>query len=257
MRKKSAKEENDNQDRWLLTYSDMITLLMAFFLMMYSMSVLNLSKFRDAAISIRSGFGGVVRGQGKSVLSTSGLLSAQPSAIDGNKAGAEWRVLKPLVDYIENDKKLKKMAQVKETSQGIVITILSDHLLFEPGHAEVRAEALPLLDHIAETLDKVGNNIRIEGHTCNLTPRSSKYPTNWELSTARAVNVLRYMVEQKGLDARQFSAAGYGSMKPSAPNTSEANRRKNRRVEIVIVSPANRPVEKTNQLREEIRRIPD
>jgi len=237
MRKKKGHEGHDNAERWLLTYADMITLLMAFFIMMYSMSVLNMAKFRAAAISIRSGFGGIIQGQGKSVLGETGAFSPKPSPIAGDKLGVDWSVVKPLVTYIEKDPNLRKNTQIARDSRGIVVTLLSDDLLFDAGSAEINSRAMPLLDKIAETLDKMGNSIRVEGHTCDLPPRpGSGYPTNWELSTARATNVLRYFVEAKGLDPRLFSAAGYAGLRPFLPNTCEENRRRNRRVEIVIVA---------------------
>ena len=249
MRRRKDGEGHGNSERWLLTYADMITLLMAFFIMMYSMSVLNMNKFHEAAISIRSGFGGIIRGQGKSILGSSGSFSAKPSPIQqGDLAGAAWRAVKPLVEYIEKDKRLRKSTLVGEDQRGIVVSMLSDKLLFRPGSAEVSERAYPLLDRIAEMLDKTANNIRIEGYTCDLPPRTVPssppgrgggergYPTNWELSTARATNVLRYFTEQKGLDAGRFSVVGYAGGRPMVPNTSEANRRRNRRVDIVIAT---------------------
>lgn len=238
MRRKKTGEGHDNNDRWLLTYADMITLLMAFFIMMYSMSVLNVSKFHEAAISIRSGFGGIVKGQGKSILGVSGAYSAKPSPIKpGDTANATWGLIRPLLTYIKKNPNLSANAQVSVDRRGIVVSMLSDNLLFEPGSAEIRSEAYPLLDQIGQTLDKTANTIRVEGHTCDLPPRKGGlYPTNWELSTARATNVLRFFVEIKGLDARPFCAAGYAGLHPLVPNTSDANRRKNRRVDIVIIS---------------------
>jgi len=248
-RTKKCHSEHENLERWLLTYADMITLLMAFFIMMYSMSVLNMAKFREAAISIRSGFGGLVQGQGKSVLGSSGSFSPKPATLDGSSPGADWKVVKPLVTYIEKSTELRGSTQVGRDTRGIVITMLSDNLLFDSGSADIKDRAHPLLDKVAETLDKVSNPVRVEGHTCDLPPRrGGKYPTNWELSSARATNVLRYFVEQKGLDPRLFSAAGFAGMHPFLPNTSEKNRRRNRRVDVVIVTnepwPPPQPVNK-------------
>jgi chemotaxis protein MotB len=236
MRKRSENEDHGNADRWLLTYSDMITLLMAFFIMMYSMSVLNLSKFREAAFSIRSGFGGMMNGQGKSPLGTSGVFGAKPAAIQGDTAGVSWTVLKPLVNFIEGSAG-EGSVEIGEDQRGIVITIGSDALLFSPGSATIREKAYPLLNKIAGTLAQTNNLVQIEGHTCNLPTRSSKYPSNWELSTARATNVLRYLVERKKLQSWKFAAAGYGDVRPVAMNNTDASRRKNRRVEIVILRP--------------------
>ncbi|MEN6358112.1 MAG: OmpA family protein [Armatimonadota bacterium] len=236
MRRKSENEEHGSSERWLLTYADMITLLMAFFIMMYSMSVLNLSKFREAAFSIRSGFGGMINGQGKSPLGASGMFGPKPSAVQGDTAGVSWRVLKPLVNFIENTSGDNTVA-IGEDQRGIVITIGSDALLFKSGSATIRENAYPLLDKIAGTLTQTDNLVQIEGHTCNLPTRSSRYPSNWELSTARATNVLRYLVERKKLQSWRFAAAGYGDVRPVAMNDTDANRRKNRRVEIVILRP--------------------
>jgi len=236
MRRKSEKESHGDADRWLLTYSDMITLLMAFFIMMYSMSVLNLAKFKEVAFSIRSGFGGEIKGQGKSPLGTSGQFGPKPSALEGDTAGVSWRVLKPLVNYIENAAG-DNTVEIGEDKRGIVITIGSDALLFEPGSTRIREQAYPMLSKIAGTLKQTDNLVQINGHTCNLSVRGSGALSNWELSTGRATNVLRYLVEKHGLQPWRFSAAGYGCVRPIVPNTSEANRRKNRRVEIILLRP--------------------
>ena len=242
MRKKKGGEGHENSERWLLTYADMITLLMAFFIMMYSMSILNLSKFRQAAISIRSGFGGMVKGQGKSVLGSSGTFSIKPSPIEGDTAGVSWRILRPLVNYIEKGSGDPSVA-IGEDKRGIVITMSSDLLLFDPGSARLKPRALPVLDRITEMLEQTGNLVRVEGHTCDLPPRGGLYPTNWELSTARATEVLRYVVEQKGLAGERFAAAGYASVRAKAPNDKEQNRIRNRRVEIVMLRPEAASVE--------------
>lgn len=238
MRKRfSHKEESESSDRWLLTYADMITLLMAFFIMMYSMSVLNLSKFRQAAISIRSGFGGIIRGQGKSVFGTSGMFASKPSPIEGDTAGVNWSMLKPLVNYIDENTSENLDINIGEDPRGIVITVRSDKMLFDPGSAEIRRRAEPVLDQIAKVLEKVNNEVRVEGHTCDLPPRQSRFEDNWELSGVRAANVVRYLLYEHGLDASRFSIAGYGSGRPICPNDSEYHRRKNRRVEIIILRP--------------------
>ena len=237
MRKRGKDGGDDNHDRWLLSYADMITLLMAFFIMMYSMSVLNLSKFRDAAISIRSGFGGVLKGQGRSILGSSGKFAAKPSPIEGDTAGVSWKVIKPLVDYALNDEVAKRTVSLGEDERGLVITLLSDRTLFDTGTAEVKPRAYPVLDRIAELLDKTANRIQVEGHTCDLPLRKSRYRSNLELSIARAMTVLRYLEREKGLPSHRFSVAGHGSTRPIWSNDSEENRRRNRRVEIILVRP--------------------
>lgn len=239
-RRKGHDEPRGNPDRWLLTYADLITLLMAFFVMMYSMSVLNLSKFSEAAISIRSGFGGNTPGQGRGAMGANGRFAVRPTPLPGDTAGVPWRVLKPLVNFVDKNARDSSM-QVGEDDRGIVITMRSDKMLFKPGTSDIRPGAFPVLDRIADTLRRTENLVRIEGHTCDLSPRASQYASNWELSTARATNVLRYLSEKGQLPADRFAAAGYGSVRPIGPNTTEAGRGKNRRVEIVILRPGSQP----------------
>lgn len=229
MRRRRTDEKPEGLDRWLLTYADMITLLMAFFIMVYSMSVLNVSKFRQAAVSIRSGFRGVTKGQGKSILNT------PPTAV-GDTAGVPWKTLKPVVEFIDRQARDQNVT-IGEDDRGIVISMSSDSLLFDPGSAEVKPKAFPFLDKIAGMLKSTSNDVRVEGHTCDLPPRSDRYATNWELSTARATGILRYLVERRGLPQSRVSASGYGSTRPAAANRVGDNRARNRRVEIIIVRP--------------------
>ncbi len=225
--KRSRADGHENADRWLLTYADMITLLMAFFIMMYSMSVLNLSRFKDAAAGIRQSLGAEqTRGMG------SGSGSNSNPALNGTVDG----VLQPLVKYIQNlNQSGIKGVQVGQDYRGLVITIKSDKMLFAASSPTINPRAYPILDRISESLAKINNRIQIEGHTCNLPPNSSRYETNWELSADRATKVVRYFVQRKGLDPRQFAPVGHGDNYPVAPNNTNENRIKNRRVEIVIL----------------------
>lgn len=222
--------------RWLLTYADMITLLMAFFIMMYSMSVINLSKFRNVAISIRSGFGGVIPGQAKSILSSSGQLSIKPSPLEGDTTGVAWQIVKPLQNYIDQEPAAKRTVRVFLDDRGLVVSLPSDKLLFESGRAEIRPGADPILGRVAGIIRSVTNDIRVEGHTCNLPTKTSLFPSNWELSTARATRVVRYMIDQEKIPPKRLSAAGYADTKPIGPNDTEQHRRRNRRVDFIILS---------------------
>lgn len=221
--------------RWLLTYADMITLLMAFFIMMYSMSILNLEKFRQVAISIRSGFAGVVPGQGRSILRSDGQFGVVPSLIEGNTAGVSWKIVKPLQDFIRNDELLSKNSRMFVDERGLVISLVSDAVIFDAGGAKFTPAARRVLDRVAKALVQIPNNIRVEGHTCNLPTRNRAYTSNWELSCSRATNVVRYFVEDCKMKAVRFSAAGYAGVRPMVPNDSSNHRRMNRRVDIVII----------------------
>jgi chemotaxis protein MotB len=220
--------------RWLLTYADMITLLMAFFIMMYSMSVLNLGKFQQVAFSIRSGFGGMVQGQGKSIMGTSGQFSAKPSSIEGDTTGVPWQAVQKIQSFVEQQN-LQKFVKMRIDERGLVITLVADKMLFARGQADLSPIALRLIASVGSAIRTVPNTVRVEGHTCNLPIVSDKYPSNWELSTARAATVVRFLIEHGGMQPQRLSAAGYADSKPLVPNNSERNRAVNRRVDIVVL----------------------
>ena len=220
--------------RWVLTYSDMITLLMAFFILLYSMSILNLNKFREVAVSIRSGFGGLEPGQGRSVLGSSGQFGIKPSPITGESIGVPWRVVQRLQRFVR-EQDLERSVRLRADARGLVISLVTDKVLFARGQAELSQAAARIIDGIASVLREIPNQIRIEGHTCDLPVASDKYPSNWELSTARATRVVRHLIERDRISPERLSAAGYADSKPLVPNTSEGNRALNRRVDIVIL----------------------
>jgi chemotaxis protein MotB len=126
--------------------------------------------------------------------------------------------------------------QVHVDKRGLVITLLSDKTFFDSGSAELSPEALPVLDEIYSFMKKNQNLIRVEGNTDNVPIHTASYPTNWELSTARAVTVVRYLVEHDGLSPTRISAAGYGEFRPRKGNDTDANRLQNRRVDIVLLN---------------------
>ncbi len=217
--------------RWLLTYADMITLLMAFFILMYSMSVLNVSRFREVAVSIRGGFGGVAGTEGRSVLADSGHTGRRPMTI--GDTGIPWRVVQEIEGFVRDDR-LEKSVRMRVDERGLIISLVTDKLIFKRGEADLSPATVRIIGRICDTLKTVPNRIQVEGHTCDL-PIASRYPSNWELSTARASTVVRYMIEVKGIPADRLSASGYADSKPLVPNSSESNRAANRRVDIVLL----------------------
>jgi len=233
-KKKGHAEAHDNAERWLLTYADMITLLVAFFVMMYSMSVLNLAKFHQVAISIKSGFGGTVSGAGHSVLEQSGGEGRKPTILPEMNPAQPAAIAKQIRHYIR-ERKLEKDLRVKVTERGVVVTIVTDDMLFPKGEADVTPGTARLLDKVSSIIAKTSNLIRVEGHTDDLPINTTRFPSNWELSTSRATTVVRYLIEHDRIDPARISAAGYADSRPLVPNDSEANRRFNRRVDIVIV----------------------
>lgn len=222
--------------RWLLTYADMITLLMAFFIMLYSMSILNLNKFRQIAVSIRSGFAGLMEGQGRSMMGTSGQFSIKPSPIEGESVGVPWRA----VEYIQTaiqEEHLDKLVKLRADERGLVVSLVADKVIFEKGQVDLTPSAVRILGVIADTLKRAPNQVLVEGHTCDLPIASSRYPSNWHLSSVRAANVVCYFIEEKHISAKRFTAAGYADSRPLVPNSNNTNRALNRRVDIVLLNP--------------------
>lgn len=210
--------------RWLLTYADMITLLMAFFIMLYSMSILNLSSFKEVAVSIRSGFGGLVEGGN----------SSQANKKSVTTAGVPQDVIDKLQKFVQKEN-LGKSVRLRIDERGLVISLVTDKVLFAKGQAELSDSSKKIIGGVAAVLKQVPNQVRVEGHTCNLPILSNRYPSNWELSTARATVVIRYMIEECNIPADRLSAAGYADSKSLVPNTNEKSRALNRRVDLVVL----------------------
>lgn len=234
-KKKKGEEEHENAERWLLTYADMITLLMAFFIMMYSMSVMNMAKFREVAFSIRSGFGGMLQGAGKHLVentSEKGGSYFKPKFSDSSLGAARQK----MTSYVVTEN-LDANVTVQQDQRGLVISVMTDNLLFERGSAELTGQATSILGEIADVLRPMRNDVLVEGHTCTLPISSAVFPSNWELSDSRACRVVRYL-QHNGIDSRRLVGVGYGESRPVMSNDTEEHRRHNRRVDIVILSSA-------------------
>ena len=124
----------------------------------------------------------------------------------------------------------------RQEERGLVVTIVTDQVLFVSGEADVQIRGKQILNGIVNALTKIDNNIQIEGHTDSRPISNGRYPSNWELSTSRATNVLRYFVDVEGFPANRISASGYGDTKPLASNDTAEGQSKNRRVELVVLS---------------------
>jgi chemotaxis protein MotB len=265
-KKRGHEAAHENHERWLLTYADMITLLVAFFIMLYAMSVMNITKFQQLAVSVRSGFGGSMVNGAPSIIHNGGGVTGKPSIVSNgqNKAhdsqnnssdasGADFSIPVPQKGYAAKQegkhltevyKILKKYINTKglgskvlivKSENGVVITLLTDKMLFDSGSADLRPEETPLLETIANVLStKLDNPIHIEGHTDNLPIRNGRFPSNWELSVIRATTVLRYLQDHNVSPAR-LEASGFADQRPIDSNESDEGRRRNRRVEIVVV----------------------
>ncbi len=221
---------------WMVTYSDMITLVLAFFILLFSFSVIDDAKFFEVLSSLRVSF-----------LGSEGILpgSQRPSLADDDAPEDSSQLDELIITYINilnyiEESDLTGSMEVHLEERGIVIAI-PDALLFAPAEAELKNEAQEMLVEVAGLLDQVGNQIIVEGHTDNVPINTLLFPSNWELSVARAVTVTRFLVEARGLDPLRFVAAGYGEFHPITTNLKSEGRAKNRRVNIVI-SPMDYPL---------------
>lgn len=239
MSKGKGKVEKDTSERWLLTYADLMNLLLILFIILFAMSQVDAGKFQQLSNSLHKAFGS---GTGNVINSQGGnsLIPMENTAPGSNVAPVQTEeeqmdeVQQQVSDLIE-DQKLGNTIAVDLEERGIVISITAQ-LLFKSGSAELEPDSKPTIQEIGNILKAIpGNQIRIEGHTDTDPIRNSTYPSNWELSSARATNVLRLLVDKAGIDPRRISAVGYGEYRPKAPNTSLQNKALNRRVDIVIV----------------------
>lgn len=222
IRTRRSTRRHENVDRWLLTYADMITLLVALFIMLYSMSAVNQEKFGALASSMRREFQALPEHNGGKVVGTGNVVDP----------------IEQQVVYLQQflrEKGLQTQVLVRHEERGLVISLLSDGTLFDLGSADLKPSARQVLDRVAEVLRAVPNPVLIEGHTDNLPIRTVQYPSNWELSAARAARVLRYLVQKGGIPAERLIAVGYADTRPLVPNSSPANRAQNRRVDIAVL----------------------
>lgn len=232
---------------WMMTYGDMVTQLLAFFVLLYSFSTLDAQRYKAAILSIQGALGILPGG-------TSILQGAAPGAADQGVAEPEAVLQTPGGGGGGGEGELAQVArQVSAAleqqgfggrfelvpSEDSLVVRFPDTALFDSGQAELRPDALRALDAIAGVLRGVPNRVRVEGHTDTDPISNFRFPSNWELSTARAGRVVRYFVDTYGLDPRRFESAGLGEYRPVAPNDTPENKQRNRRVDIVIL--ASRP----------------
>ncbi len=237
-KKKAHHEEHENLERWLITYADLITLLLGLFVVLYSMSQIDLNKYQQwiSAFSQLFGGGGVLSG-GKGILVTPSPPKSGSDAVAGTsqtQSNQAQQKLELQLNAILSSGIQSKKVILTTSPEGLTIHLL-ERLLFESGSADLKPEAKAVLDTLAEVLKFLPNKIRIEGHTDDRPIKSARFPSNWHLSVARALNTAYYLMN-KGVSPEKISIAGYSEYRPIAPNDSEENRAKNRRVDIVIIS---------------------
>jgi len=236
-RKRKKKYASEGAPEWMTTYGDMVTLLLTFFVMLYTTATVDGAKIQ----LILAAFNGLGLHSGGTTLQATGQLADMGNTIMALPSVQRGRALdearKKAISMFQPEIQAKKV-RVKEDERGLVISLAADSF-FEPASAEVRIEeSRQLLQRISNLLISLEERkFRIEGHTDSnpMTDPEGEYQTNWELSTARATNVLHYLVDF-GVDEQQFQVAGFADTVPIADNTTEEGRSYNRRVDIIVLS---------------------
>ncbi|PAQ16566.1 flagellar motor protein MotS [Bacillaceae bacterium SAOS 7] len=218
--------------KWMVTFADLVTLVLVFFILLFSMSQIDIVKFKAIAQSFRQ----------------QAAFENQPSIVPGEYPAEEMKkeqgqkekesldkLAKEVQQYLK-DNGLEDVATATRTERGVVL-VLQEKILFNTADAVVLEEAHSFLNQIGKMLESKPNIIKVEGHTDNRPIKNTYYPSNWELSSARASSVIRFLSANHKIDAKRFIAVGYGDTRPLVPNTSSENMQKNRRVEIIITDP--------------------
>lgn len=249
-RKSSSNQGGASGGGWIVTYADLMSLLLIFFILLFSMSNVNEEKFTSASesmqVALGSGGGSLVSGNGGAIGiggedsgNTSGGVSDEKKEEGSNQEPMEvldpelLKMYNDVVRFLEENE-LTSQVTVDANKNGLFVDI-QESILFSSGSADVSASGRETLETLSEMIASFDNQVIIEGYTDDVPVINAQFDTNWELSTARAVSVLRYISEEKGIDPSRLSARGYGEHSPIVPNDSAENRAKNRRVNIVIV----------------------
>ncbi|HEX4996831.1 MAG TPA: flagellar motor protein MotB [Terriglobia bacterium] len=242
MARKKKHEEHVNHERWLVSYADFITLLFAFFVTLYAISQVDAQKLGKLVQSMQSAFDSRVFEAGSPRL---------PLSDGGPKGVAQQLLIEPISPPVSSPPSLLALqadiqaklerahfvdrVRMVQERRGLVVS-LTEAGFFDSGQADLKASGQEALRVIAQTLQDVPYNLRIEGHTDNTPIHTARFPSNWELSTARATFILSYLTTQFGFRSSRLSVAGYGEHRPIGPNNTDVGRAMNRRVDIVILS---------------------
>jgi chemotaxis protein MotB len=275
-KKHHEEEEHENHERWLVSYADMVTLLMCLFIVLYAISQVDKTKFAALASGLSASFGAPITAETNSATgSSASVLSGLPAPVDIAAGVGETTTSEGLsqkqVDQAAAQAALQRAQQLQAEAQnaynqlaaaraaidralraagfagaaqyqiderGLVVHIIADKVLFDAAKADLRPDGARLLDAVAPTLQRLPNTLRVEGHANNVpVDPNGPWPSNWELSAYRATTVLRHLIGDRVPEAR-MSAAGYSDTEPLVPYTNPNALTLNRRVDIVVLSTA-------------------
>jgi chemotaxis protein MotB len=220
---------------WLATYGDLVTLLLCFFILLFSMSTVDNKKIRQAISSLNS-MG--IMGQSGSVNENIGNTISNLDIYNAIDVQEEMDDIYTKVKEVVDSKGLANDVQIEKVGAGVLLRF-KDEILFDVGQADLKINAKNTLQRLGEILKAHDKNIRVEGHTDNVPINTARFRSNWELSTSRAISVVKYFTEEltaeQRIDPKKFEVSGYGEYHPIATNDSEQNKQKNRRIEITIL----------------------
>ena len=249
MIKKDKKIYHDNHERWLVSYADFITLLFAFFTVLYATAQRDVEKEKKFEDSIKKAFRAYVEmggGGGGDTGNYAGpregsllppLIKEFPAHVAG-PAELEDSFQRVLDSVMGEEEKTKFINSIKHDSVGVRIT-LTGSALFEEGSDSLSSQSIKALNEIGSVLKASRRRLIIEGHTDNLPIRTNKFPSNWDLASARATRIVRYLSQNLNIPSNRLVAVSYAEQRPIAPNSTEEGRGKNRRIEILLVSDEN------------------
>lgn len=226
MRRRKHDGGHDNQERWLLTYADLITLLLGLFVILYAMSKIDAGRYAEIVEALGGVFGGAEQGV---MNGTQGIIQSSVPVVNERD-----RIEREIRNQL-NANVAQGLVSVEQNERGVTVHMMEE-LLFSSGKADLKQSSLSALDSLASVLASFRNDIRVEGHTDNVPIHNLQYPSNWHLSVSRAMNTAYYLIGDNRIDPERLSVTGYSEYRPLAPNTSDENRTRNRRVDIVIVT---------------------
>ena len=252
MARKKAVHPHENHERWLVSYADFITLLFAFFVVMFASAQADKSRAKQVSEAVKRAFeestvaavlGGAVDDKGKGNAQMKGAGGGQKEierAVEEAKAAGVTKDLVQSLATLSEELKgevNRGEARIHMEKRGLVVSF-AQTLLFDSGEADAFETAYPALEKVARAINKVGNPVRLEGHTDSRPIRNSQYRSNWELSAARSIAILEILSSRGEVDRERMSIGGYADVAPIDSNDTAEGRARNRRVDLVILNAA-------------------
>jgi len=231
--KKKSSEESSNSMGWMVTFADLITLLLTFFVLLLTMCSLEAGKIEQFQAACTQAMGVLLEGKYAQVEER--IITSSKKRIDEHviKTDSFLNQFTGIKTKLLDEDKMGNI-EFEELEHGLSI-IIRDDFLFSIGRSEINQAATSVLEEVGTIIGDFEGRVIVEGHTDNIPITTRQFPSNWELSTGRAVTIVKHLTEVVGVDPAKCSAVGYGDTRPKVPNDTPNNRQKNRRVEIILV----------------------